>query len=98
MRVVAIASPGGPEVLEESEVEDLPAPGEGEVLVAVAAAGVNRADTVQRQGRYPPPPGASPYPGLACSGTILALGANVPPRWAVGDQVPSALPAPMANR
>ncbi|VAI51070.1 quinone oxidoreductase PIG3-like [Triticum dicoccoides] len=87
MRVVAIASPGGPEALQVREVDDLPAPGEGEVLVAVAAAGVNRADTVQRQGRYPPPPGASPYPGLECSGTILALGANVPPRWAVGDQV-----------
>uniref|UniRef100_A0A453PZB3 Enoyl reductase (ER) domain-containing protein n=1 Tax=Aegilops tauschii subsp. strangulata TaxID=200361 RepID=A0A453PZB3_AEGTS len=87
MRAVAIASPGGPEALQVREVEDLPAPGEGEVLVAVAAAGVNRADTVQRQGRYPPPPGASPYPGLECSGTILALGANVPPRWAVGDQV-----------
>ncbi|KAM3244921.1 hypothetical protein ACQJBY_056319 [Aegilops geniculata] len=87
MRVVAIASPGGPEALQVREVDDLPAPGEGEVLVAVAASGVNRADTVQRQGRYPPPPGASPYPGLECSGTILALGANVPPRWAVGDQV-----------
>ncbi|KAM3223919.1 hypothetical protein ACQJBY_057363 [Aegilops geniculata] len=87
MRAVAIASPGGPEALQVREVEDLPAPGEGEVLVAVAAAGVNRADTVQRQGRYPPPPGASPYPGLECSGTILALGPNVPPRWAVGDQV-----------
>ncbi|KAF7086727.1 hypothetical protein CFC21_089990 [Triticum aestivum] len=87
MRAVAIASPGGPEALQVREVDDLPAPGEGEVLVAVAAAGVNRADTVQRQGRYPPPPGASPYPGLECSGTILALGANVPPRWAVGDQV-----------
>ncbi|XP_048536666.1 quinone oxidoreductase PIG3-like [Triticum urartu] len=87
MRVVAIASPGGPEALQVREVDDLPAPGEGEVLVAVAAAGVNRADTVQRQGRYPPPPGASPYPGLECSGTILALGANVPLRWAVGDQV-----------
>lgn len=87
MRVVAIASPGGPEALQVREVDDLPPPGEGEVLVAVAAAGVNRADTAQRQGRYPPPPGASPYPGLECSGTILALGANVPPRWAVGDQV-----------
>ncbi|KQK01244.1 quinone oxidoreductase PIG3 [Brachypodium distachyon] len=87
MRAVVIASPGGPEALEVREVEDLLAPGEGEVLVEVAAAGVNRADTVQRQGRYPPPPGASPYPGLECSGTILALGANVPARWAVGDQV-----------
>ncbi|KAK1621319.1 hypothetical protein QYE76_026836 [Lolium multiflorum] len=87
MKAVVISSPGGPEALEVREVEDLPAPGDGEVLVKVAAAGVNRADTVQRQGKYPPPPGASPYPGLECSGTILALGPNVPPRWAVGDQV-----------
>ncbi|XP_040376961.1 quinone oxidoreductase PIG3 [Oryza brachyantha] len=87
MRAVVIARAGGPEVLEERDVEDLPAPGEGEVLVRVAAAGVNRADTAQRQGRYPAPPGASLYPGLECSGTILALGPNVPSRWAVGDQV-----------
>ncbi|XP_047078406.1 quinone oxidoreductase PIG3-like [Lolium rigidum] len=87
MKAVVISSPGGPEALEVREVEDLPAPGDGEVLVKVAAAGVNRADTVQRQGKYPPPPGASLYPGLECSGTILALGPNVPPRWAVGDQV-----------
>ncbi|KAK1621323.1 hypothetical protein QYE76_026840 [Lolium multiflorum] len=87
MRAVAIARPGAAEVLEEREVDDLPAPGEGEVLLEVAAAGVNRTDTVQRQGGYTLPPGASPYPGVECSGTILALGANVPPRWAVGDQV-----------
>ncbi|KAG8072821.1 hypothetical protein GUJ93_ZPchr0006g45769 [Zizania palustris] len=87
MRAVVIARAGGPEVLEERDVEDLPAPGEGQVLVKVAAAGVNRADTLQRQGLYPVPPGASPFPGLECSGTILALGANVPSRWAVGDQV-----------
>ncbi|KAM0882100.1 hypothetical protein ACQ4PT_032554 [Festuca glaucescens] len=87
MKAVVISSPGGPEALEVREVEDLPAPGDGEVLVKVAAAGVNRADTVQRQGKYPPPPGASLYPGLECSGTILALGPNVPPRWAIGDQV-----------
>ncbi|XP_051191863.1 uncharacterized protein [Lolium perenne] len=87
MRAVAIARPGGAEVLEEREVDDLMAPGEGEVLLEVAAAGVNRTDTVQRQGGYTLPPGASPYPGVECSGTILALGPNVPPRWAVGDQV-----------
>uniref|UniRef100_A0ACD5ZBS6 Uncharacterized protein n=1 Tax=Avena sativa TaxID=4498 RepID=A0ACD5ZBS6_AVESA len=91
MRAVVISSPGGPEVLEEREVEDLPAPGEGEVLLEVAAAGVNRTDTVQRQGGYALPSGASPYPGVECSGTILALGANVPPRWAVGDQVCAVL-------
>jgi NADPH:quinone reductase-like Zn-dependent oxidoreductase len=87
MKAVVISSPGGPEALEVREVEDLPAPGDGEVLVKVAAAGINRADTVQRQGKYPPPPGASLYPGLECSGTIVALGTNVPSRWAVGDQV-----------
>jgi NADPH:quinone reductase-like Zn-dependent oxidoreductase len=78
---------GGPEVLEAQEVED-PAPlGDGEVLLQVVAAGVNRADTLQRHGRHPPPAGAPPYPGLECSGTILALGPNAPPRWAVGDKV-----------
>ncbi|XP_066328788.1 uncharacterized protein [Miscanthus floridulus] len=87
MRAVVITRAGGPEVLEAREVEDPPALGEGEVLLEVAAAGVNRADTVQRMGRYPPPAGASPYPGLECSGTILALGPNVPSRWAVGDKV-----------
>ncbi|CAN6239123.1 unnamed protein product [Urochloa humidicola] len=87
MRAVVITRGGGPEVLEAQEVED-PAPlGEGEVLVQVAAAGVNRADTLQRHGRHPPPAGASPYPGLECSGTILALGPNVPSRWSVGDKV-----------
>ena len=78
MMVVATASPGGPEALQVREVEDLSAPGEGKLLVRVAAAGVNRDDTVQRQGRYSPPSGASPYPGLECSGTIVALGANAP--------------------
>ena len=88
MRAVVITrGGGGPEVLEAQEVED-PAPlGDGEVLLQVAAAGVNRADTLQRHGRHPPPAGAPPYPGLECSGTILALGPNVPPRWAVGDKV-----------
>lgn len=78
---------GGPEVLEAREVEDPPQLGDGEVLVQVAAAGVNRADTLQRHGRHPPPPGASPYPGLECSGTIVALGPKVPSRWSVGDKV-----------
>ncbi|TVU27805.1 hypothetical protein EJB05_19306 [Eragrostis curvula] len=87
MRAVVITRAGGPEVLEAREVEDPPALGEGEVLVEVAAAGVNRADTLQRHGRHPPPPGASPYPGLECSGTIVALGPNVPSRWTVGDKV-----------
>jgi NADPH:quinone reductase-like Zn-dependent oxidoreductase len=87
MNTVVISSPSGPEVLEVHEVEDLPAPGDGEVLVKVAVAGINHADAVQRQGKYPPPPSASLYPGLKCSGTILALETNVPSRLAIGDQV-----------
>ena len=67
------------------EVPD-PVPGEGEVLVEVVAGAVNRADIVQRQGFYDPPPGASPYPGLECSGRIAALGPGVS-GWAVGDEV-----------
>uniref|UniRef100_A0A453RSU6 Alcohol dehydrogenase-like N-terminal domain-containing protein n=1 Tax=Aegilops tauschii subsp. strangulata TaxID=200361 RepID=A0A453RSU6_AEGTS len=78
MMVVATTSPDGLEALQVREVEDLSAPGEGKLLVGVAAAGVNRGDTVQRQGRYSPPVGASPYPRLECSGTIVALGANTP--------------------
>ncbi len=67
------------------EVPD-PVPGEGEVLVEVAAGAVNRADILQRQGLYDPPPGASPYPGLECSGRIAALGPGVS-GWSVGDEV-----------
>jgi putative PIG3 family NAD(P)H quinone oxidoreductase len=85
MHAVVISEPGGPEVLQWTEVED-PRPGPGEVLVEVAAAGVNRADMAQREGLYPPPPGAPPYPGLECSGTIAALGEGVN-RWQVGDEV-----------
>lgn len=64
----------------------VPVPARGEVLIKVAAAGVNRADILQRQGKYPPPPGASPLPGLEVSGTITALGANVR-GWREGDAV-----------
>jgi putative PIG3 family NAD(P)H quinone oxidoreductase len=85
MHAVVISEPGGPEVLQWTEVED-PRPGPGEALVEVTAAGVNRADMAQRQGLYPPPPGAPPYPGLECSGTIAALGEGVN-RWQVGDEV-----------
>ncbi len=85
MHAVVISEPGGPEVLQWTEVED-PRPGPGEVLVEVAAAGVNRADMMQRQGLYPPPPGAPPYPGLECSGTITALGEGVT-GWHIGDEV-----------
>jgi putative PIG3 family NAD(P)H quinone oxidoreductase len=80
-----ITEPGEPDVLNWEEVPD-PVPAEDEVLIDVAAAGVNRADLLQRQGFYPPPPGAPPYPGLECSGTISAVGSRVSD-WKVGDQV-----------
>jgi putative PIG3 family NAD(P)H quinone oxidoreductase len=85
MHAVVITEPGGPEVLQWTEVPD-PVPGPGEVVVDVAASGVNRADMMQRQGAYPPPKGTAPYPGLECSGTIAALGAGVT-GWHLGDQV-----------
>ncbi|PWI16740.1 NADPH:quinone oxidoreductase [Streptomyces sp. Act143] len=85
MRAITIPEPGGPEALVWSEVPD-PVPGEGEVLVEVVASAVNRADIMQRQGFYDPPPGASPYPGLECSGRVAALGTGVS-GWAVGDEV-----------
>ena len=83
MRAVVITAPGGPDALSVAEVAD-PVPGPGEVLIDVAAAGVNRADLLQRQGFYPPPPGAPPYPGLECAGTITALGTGVA-GWQPGD-------------
>ncbi|MCW2496242.1 NAD(P)H-quinone oxidoreductase [Jatrophihabitans sp.] len=85
MRAVVITEPGGPQVLEVAEVPD-PVPGPGEVLVRVAAAALNRADILQRQGNYPPPPGTSPYLGMECSGTIEALGESVA-GWSIGDEV-----------
>ena len=85
MHAVVISEPGGPDVLQWTEVAD-PEPGPGEVIVEVAAAGVNRADLMQRQGLYPPPPGAPPYPGLECSGTVASLGDGVN-GWHVGEQV-----------
>ncbi|MES5819275.1 NAD(P)H-quinone oxidoreductase [Streptomyces sp. RG80] len=85
MRAITIPEPGGPEALVWSEVPD-PVPGEGEVLVEVVASAVNRADLLQRQGFYDPPPGASPYPGLECSGRIAEIGPGVS-GWAVGDEV-----------
>ncbi|GAA3200464.1 MULTISPECIES: NAD(P)H-quinone oxidoreductase [Streptomyces] len=85
MHAITIPEPGGPEALVWDEVPD-PVPGEGEVLVEVVAGAVNRADILQRQGHYNPPPGASPYPGLECSGRIAALGPGVG-GWAVGDEV-----------
>ncbi|WP_181768407.1 NAD(P)H-quinone oxidoreductase [Streptomyces albidus (ex Kaewkla and Franco 2022)] len=85
MHAVTIPEPGDPDALVWAEVP-VPEPGEGEVLVDVAASAVNRADILQRQGFYDPPPGASPYPGLECSGRISALGPGVS-TWAVGDEV-----------
>ncbi|MHB1596293.1 MAG: NAD(P)H-quinone oxidoreductase [Streptosporangiaceae bacterium] len=85
MRAITITSPGGPEVLQIAVVPD-PVPAAGQVLIDVAAAGLNRADLLQRQGMYPPPPGTPEYPGLECAGTIAALGAGVS-GWQVGDEV-----------
>jgi putative PIG3 family NAD(P)H quinone oxidoreductase len=80
-----IREPGGPEVLEWVERPD-PEPAPGEVLIDVAASALNRADLLQRKGRYPPPHGASEIPGLECSGTITALGEGVTD-WRIGDEV-----------
>ncbi|WP_200302901.1 NAD(P)H-quinone oxidoreductase [Streptomyces adelaidensis] len=85
MKAVTITQPGGPEVLKWADVPD-PVPGNGEVLIDVAASAVNRADILQRQGFYDPPPGTSLYPGLECSGRIAAVGPGVG-GWAVGDEV-----------
>ena len=85
MHAVVITEPGGPDVLQWTEVPD-PVVGPGDVLIDVAASAVNRADMMQRQGAYPPPKGAPPYPGLECSGTIAAVGADVT-GWQPGDQV-----------
>ncbi|MEV5912884.1 NADPH:quinone oxidoreductase [Streptomyces sp. WAC 01325] len=85
MHAITIPEPGGPEALVWDEVPD-PVAGEGEVLVEVVAGAVNRADILQRQGFYNPPPGTSPYPGLECSGRIAEVGPGVS-GWAVGDEV-----------
>ena len=85
MHAIVITKPGDPDVLQWIEVPD-PVPGPGEVLVDVVASGVNRADLMQRQGFYPPPPGAPPYPGLECSGTVAAVGSGVT-GWRLGDAV-----------
>lgn len=85
MHAVVITQPGDPDVLQWTEVQD-PVAGPGEVLVDVTASGVNRADLMQRQGAYPPPPGASVYPGLECAGTVAATGPGVT-GWRPGDAV-----------
>jgi len=84
MRAVVADGSGGPEVLSVAELPD-PEPRPGEVLLDVAAAGLNRADLLQRQGFYPPPPGASEVIGMECSGTVAALGEGVT-GWSVGDR------------
>ena len=89
MTVIEIAAPGGPEQLKPNK-RPVPQPGDQEVLVRVAAAGVNRPDVMQRQGRYPPPPGASDLPGLEVAGEIAALGPNVS-GLSVGDKVTALL-------
>src|SRR3954466_10063691 len=89
MRAVVANGAGGPEVLSVGELPD-PEPGPGEVVLDVVAAGLNRADLLQRQGFYPPPPGASDIIGMECSGTVAALGDGVTTGvtgWSVGDPV-----------
>jgi len=85
MAFIRIDRPGPPEVLVPDRMA-VPKPGPGEVLIKVAAAGINRPDVLQRQGAYPPPPGASDVPGLEVAGEVVALGQNVA-RWHVGDRV-----------
>jgi NADPH2:quinone reductase len=85
MTAIGISAPGGPEVLVPEE-RPVPTPGPGEILVKVAAAGVNRPDVMQRQGLYPPPKGAPDIPGLEIAGEVVALGAGVN-RWKPGDKV-----------
>lgn len=85
MTAIAIREPGGPEVLVPREIAT-PEPGHGEILIKVAAAGVNRPDTIQRMGLYPPPPGAPETPGLEVAGEVVATGPGVA-MWKVGDRV-----------
>lgn len=85
MRAVEISTFGGPEVLKLVERPD-PFPAAGEILIDVAAAGVNRPDIIQRYGKYPPPPGASDLPGLEVAGAVAALGAGVT-GWSIGDPI-----------
>src|SRR5688500_15281000 len=85
MRVIEISQPGPPDVLKLAERPD-PILAAGEVLIDVAAAGLNRPDILQRLGKYPPPPGASDIPGLEVAGTIAAIGKDVT-AWVGGEQV-----------
>jgi NADPH2:quinone reductase len=85
MTAIGIKAPGGPDVLVPEE-RPVPKPGAGEILVKVAAAGVNRPDVMQRQGNYPPPPGAPDIPGLEIAGEVVTLGPSAT-RWKIGDKV-----------
>jgi putative PIG3 family NAD(P)H quinone oxidoreductase len=91
MRAIHIERPGGPEVLSIAETHT-PKPATGEVLIRVAAAGLNRADLLQREGHYPPPPGASPILGMEVSGHIAEVGSDADARWKVGDAVCALIP------
>ncbi len=90
MTAIAITEPGGPLVLKP-EKRAVPEPGEGEILIRVAAAGVNRPDVLQRKGAYPAPPGASDLPGLEVSGEVAAVGPETQ-RWSTGDRVCALTP------
>jgi len=90
MQAIEISTPGGPEVLKPA-TRETPTPGPGEVLIAVAAAGVNRSDCLQRAGAYPPPPGASDLPGLEVAGEVAAIGPDVD-TLKVGDRVCALTP------
>ena len=87
MTVIGISKPGGPEVLVP-ETRAVPRPGPDEILIKVLAAGVNRPDVSQRQGHYPPPPGASDLPGLEVAGEVVAVGSNAK-KHKPGDKVMS---------
>jgi len=91
MRAVIATEAGGPEVLSVVELPD-PEPGPGEVVLEVVAAGLNRADLLQRQGYYPPPPGASDVIGMECSGRVVAVGPDVT-GWSIGDEACALLSA-----
>ena len=90
MTVIAISEPGGPDVLKP-EQRPVPLPADNEILIRVAAAGVNRPDLFQRAGSYPPPKGATDLPGLEVAGTVAALGSSVS-RWKMGDRVCALTP------
>lgn len=90
MRAIEISAPGGPEVLRLTE-RPVPVPGPGEILIRIAAAGVNRPDVAQRAGTYAPPPGASDLPGLEAAGVVSAVGHGVT-AWKPGDRVTALLP------